>query len=117
MEQPQGEWVPPTQRAKAERINSLAIFQAQMTLHGNLQLSTHAEKVGDLNNSRERVLPWRPGREVMNKLYGLHYFKQMWIVALANTASQIRINSPDAIPGRYALPIKHMAMLRRNQRL
>ena len=75
------------QRAKAERINSLAIFQAQMTLHGNLQLSTHAEKVGDLNNSRERVLPWRPGREVMNKLYGLHYFKQMWIVALANTLS------------------------------
>ncbi len=33
-----------------------------MTLHGNLQLSTHAEEVGDLNDSMECVLPWRPGR-------------------------------------------------------
>ena len=42
-----------------------------MTLHGNLQLSTHAEEVGDLNNSRERVLPRRLGgvEECINIIY------------------------------------------------
>ena len=49
------QWLPPTQRAKAERIKSQAIFQAQMALHGNLQLSTHAEEVGDLDDGRKGV--------------------------------------------------------------
>ena len=110
------QWLPPAQRAEIERINPLLPVRTNLTLHRDLQLTTHAEEVGDLDDGRKGVFPWWSGGVRVDQLNGISYLEEPRVVAPAEYGRQLRTNHPDAIPRYRLFLIEHVPVLRGNQR-
>jgi len=69
------QWLPPAQRAEAERVNSPTVLQAYLALYGNFQLAAHTEEVRDFDDDWKGVFSRRLGGEGVDQFHGLHHLE------------------------------------------